>query len=87
MIIVATGWKEYGRTGYLGYNSSNVITQMRVERLLAPNGPLVGHVKDLQTEPVPRILFINVLVHVILIVILGVPGNMLFNFIEKRKTH
>jgi len=44
-IIVATGWDEYEpETGYLGYNVyPNVITQLKLERLLAPNGPTVGH--------------------------------------------
>jgi len=62
VIIVATGWKEYEpETGYLGYNKfENVITQMKLERLLAPNGPLVGHVKRPSDGTRPkRILFIQ----------------------------
>jgi len=44
-IIVATGWDEFEPpTGYLGYNIyPNVITQLKLERMLAPNGPTVGH--------------------------------------------
>ena len=45
VIIVATGWSEYEPpTGHLGYNKyENVITQLKLERALAPNGPLIGH--------------------------------------------
>jgi len=44
-IIVATGWDEYEPPkGYLGYDVyPNVITQMKLERMLAPNGPTEGH--------------------------------------------
>ena len=44
-IIVATGWDEYEpETGYLGYNVyPNVITQLKLERILSPNGPTFGH--------------------------------------------
>ncbi|MHA1744457.1 MAG: 4Fe-4S binding protein [Promethearchaeota archaeon] len=44
-IIVATGWDEYiPETGYLGFNQfENVITELSLERMLAPNGPTVGN--------------------------------------------
>ncbi len=61
-IIVATGWDEYEpETGYLGYNVyPNVITQMKLERLLAPNGPTIGHLTRPSDGKTPkRILFIQ----------------------------
>jgi heterodisulfide reductase subunit A len=61
-IIVATGWDEYEPdTGYLGYNLyPNVITQMKLERILAPNGPTVGHLARPSDGMRPkRILFIQ----------------------------
>ncbi|MHA1373574.1 MAG: 4Fe-4S binding protein [Promethearchaeota archaeon] len=61
-IIVATGWDEYEpETGYLGYNVyPNVITQMKLERLLAPNGPTLGHFARPSDGKTPkRILFIQ----------------------------
>jgi heterodisulfide reductase subunit A len=61
-IIVATGWDEYEpETGYLGYNEyPNVITQMKLERMLAPNGPTVGHlVRPSDGKHPKNILFIQ----------------------------
>lgn len=61
-IIVATGWDEYEpETGYLGYNEiPNVITQLELERLLAPNGPTLGHLVRPSDGKRPRkILFIQ----------------------------
>ena len=61
-IVVATGWDEYEpETGYLGYNVyPNVITQLKLERILAPNGPTIGHLKRPSDGKRPtRILFIN----------------------------
>lgn len=61
-IIVATGWDEYEpETGYLGYNIyPNVITQMKLERILAPNGPTIGHLARPSDGKRPRkILFIQ----------------------------
>jgi len=61
-IIVATGWDEYiPKTGYLGYNVyPNVITQMKLERILAPNGPTVGHlVRPSDGKKPERVLFIQ----------------------------
>lgn len=61
-IIIATGWDEYEPpTGYLGYGLyPNVITQMQLERILAPNGPTVGHlVRPSDGKRPKRILFIQ----------------------------
>ena len=42
---LATGWDEFTpKIGYLGYGIyENVITQLNIERILASNGPVVGH--------------------------------------------
>ncbi len=61
-IIVATGWDEFEPpTGYLGYNLySNVITQLKLERMLAPNGPTFGHlIRPSDGKEPKRILFIQ----------------------------
>ena len=61
-IVVATGWDEYiPEKGYLGYGIyPNVITQMQLERILAPNGPTVGHlVRPSDGKRPKRILFIQ----------------------------
>ncbi len=61
-IIVATGWDEYiPETGYLGYNIyPNVITELQLERILAPNGPTIGHlVRPSDGKRPKRILFIQ----------------------------
>lgn len=61
-IVVATGWDEYEpETGYLGYNVyPNVITQLKLERILAPNGPTVGHLARPSDGKQPKkILFIQ----------------------------
>ena len=61
-IIVATGWDEFTpKIGYLGYGIyENVITQLTFERILAPNGPVVGHlVRPSDHQPPKSILFIN----------------------------
>ncbi|MFX1395562.1 MAG: 4Fe-4S binding protein [Promethearchaeota archaeon] len=61
-IVVATGWDEYiPEDGYLGYGVyPNVITQMQLERILAPNGPTVGHlVRPSDGKRPKRILFIQ----------------------------
>jgi heterodisulfide reductase subunit A2 len=61
-IIVATGWDEYKpEVGYLGYKVyDNVLTQLTFERMLAPNGPVVGHiVKPSDGQPPKSILFVN----------------------------
>ncbi|MFX0100315.1 MAG: 4Fe-4S binding protein [Candidatus Hodarchaeota archaeon] len=44
VIIVAVGYEEYAPDGLLGFGVyPNVITQGRLERILAPNGPTMGH--------------------------------------------
>jgi len=61
-IIIATGWDEYEpETGYLGYNVyPNVITQLKLERILAPNGPTVGHlVRPSDGKKPKNVLFIQ----------------------------
>ena len=61
-IIVATGWDEFEPpTGYLGYNKyPNVITQLKLERMLAPNGPTIGHlVRPSDGKEPEKILFIQ----------------------------
>jgi heterodisulfide reductase subunit A len=61
-IIVASGWDEYvPEIGYLGYGIyENVITQLQFERILAPNGPVVGHLCRPSDHETPKsILFIN----------------------------
>lgn len=59
-IIVATGWDLYQGNDY-GYGVyENVITQIQLERILAPNGPTYGHLKRPSDRKRPkRILFIN----------------------------
>jgi len=59
-IIVATGWDLYQGDDY-GYGTyENVITQIQLERILAPNGPTFGHLKRPSDRKRPKkILFIN----------------------------
>ncbi len=59
-IIVATGWDLYQGDDY-GYGTyDNVITQIQLERILAPNGPTFGHLKRPSDRTRPkRVLFIN----------------------------
>jgi heterodisulfide reductase subunit A len=59
-IIIATGWDLYEEEDY-GYGTyDNVITQIQLERILAPNGPTFGHLKRPSDRERPkRILFIN----------------------------
>ncbi len=61
-IIVATGWDEYEPPkGYLGYGIyPNVITELTLERILAPNGPTIGHlVRPSDGKRPKKILFIQ----------------------------
>ncbi len=59
-IVVATGLevhkgKEYGRGTY-----RNIITQLELERILAPNGPTKGHlVRPSDAKRPKKILFVN----------------------------
>ena len=59
-IIVATGWDLYKGDDY-GYGTyENVINQIELERILAPNGPTLGHLKRPSDGKRPsKILFIN----------------------------
>ncbi|MHA1733653.1 MAG: 4Fe-4S binding protein [Promethearchaeota archaeon] len=61
-IIVATGWDEYkpevGEYGYGVYE--NVVTQGEFERILAPNGPYLGHFKRPSDGKTPKsMLFVQ----------------------------
>lgn len=60
-IIVATGWDEFREEGYCGYGKfSNVITQLELERILAPNGPTFGHlIRPSDGKHPHRILFVQ----------------------------
>lgn len=60
-IIVATGWDEFRQEGYLGYGKyPNVITQLELERILAPNGPTYGNIVRPSDGKHPhKILFIQ----------------------------
>jgi len=59
-IIVATGWDLYEGPDY-GYGIyDNVINQIELERILAPNGPTYGHLKRPSDGKRPtKVLFIN----------------------------
>ena len=59
-IIVATGWDLYKGDDY-GYGIyENVINQIELERILAPNGPTLGHlVRPSDTKRPSKVLFIN----------------------------
>ena len=59
-IIVATGWDLYKGDDY-GYGVyDNVINQIELERILAPNGPTYGHLKRPSDGKRPtKVLFIN----------------------------
>lgn len=61
-IIVATGWDEYKpKLGEYGYGVfENVVTQGEFERLLAPNGPYLGHFKRPSDNKMPdSVLFVQ----------------------------
>jgi len=60
-MIIATGWDIYEPYGEYGYGEfENVITQVQLERILAPNGPLEGHVHRISDEKTPKeIIFIQ----------------------------
>ncbi len=60
-IIIATGWDIYEPFGEYGYGEfENVITQAQLERILAPNGPLEGHVHRISDDKKPKeIVFIQ----------------------------
>ncbi len=60
-IIIATGWDIYEPFGEYGYGKfENVIQQAQLERILAPNGPLEGHVHRISDVRKPKeIVFIQ----------------------------
>ncbi len=60
-IIIATGWDIHEPYGEYGYGEiENVITQAQLERMLAPNGPLEGHVRRISDDKKPKeIVFIQ----------------------------
>ena len=54
-IIIASGWDIYEPFGEYGYGTiENVITQSQLERMLAPNGPLEGHVHRISDDKKPN---------------------------------
>ncbi len=59
--IIASGWDIYEPFGEYGYGEfENVITQPQLERMLAPNGPLEGHVHRISDDKKPKeIVFIQ----------------------------
>ncbi len=53
-IIIATGWDLY-KTRKFGYGKfSNVIDQLQLERILAPNGPTFGHLVRPSDHKTPK---------------------------------
>ncbi len=55
VIIVAIGYEQYIPEGLYGYGKyPDVITQLTLERLLAPNGPTGGHLVKLSTGEKPK---------------------------------
>ena len=60
-VIIATGWDILEPFGEYGYGEfDNVITQVQLERMLAPNGPLEGHMRRLSDMKKPKeIVFIQ----------------------------
>jgi len=60
-IIIATGWDIYEPDGEYGYGEfENVINQAQLERMLAPNGPLGGHLHRISDGKEPEeIVFIQ----------------------------
>jgi heterodisulfide reductase subunit A len=60
-IIIATGWDIYEPFGEYGYGEfENVITQSQLERILAPNGPLEGHVHRMSdNKKLKEVVFIQ----------------------------
>jgi quinone-modifying oxidoreductase subunit QmoA len=61
-IIWATGWKPYdaSKIDNLGFQYQNVITNMMMERLAAPNGPTGGRVaRPSDNKDISRIAFVQ----------------------------
>ncbi len=54
-IIVTTGFKIFDPTGHYGYGKfENVITQLELERLIAPNGPTYGEMRRISDDKHPK---------------------------------
>ena len=54
-IIVTTGFKPFDPTGQYGYGKyANVITQLELERLIAPNGPTYGELQRISDDKHPK---------------------------------
>ncbi len=61
-IIVATGWKPYDATqlDLLGFQYPNVISNVMMERLTAPNGPTKGKLlRPSDGKPAKRVAFVQ----------------------------
>jgi heterodisulfide reductase subunit A len=60
-VIIATGFETFDPTGILGYGKyKNVITQLELERMLAPNGPTIGElVRPSDKKHPKRVLMIQ----------------------------
>ena len=61
-IIVATGWKPYdaSRLDLLGFQHPNVISNVMMERLAAPNGPTRGRIlRPSDGQPAKRVAFVQ----------------------------
>lgn len=59
-IVVATGWDLYDPPEYGFGTYKNVINQLQLERILAPNGPFGGHVRRITDDKeLKEILFIQ----------------------------
>ncbi len=61
-VIFATGWKPYdaSKIDNLGFEYQNVITNMMMERLAAPNGPTRGKVlRPSDNKKISRIAFVQ----------------------------
>lgn len=57
-IIIATGFQTYNPINQFGYGKfDNIITQIELERLLAPNGPTLGEVIRPSDKKIPQKIF------------------------------
>ena len=54
-MIITTGFKTFDPTGQFGYGKfANVITQLELERLIAPNGPTFGELRRISDDKHPK---------------------------------
>ena len=57
-IVIASGFQTHNPTNQYGYGQfENVITQIELERLLAPNGPTVGKIIRPSDHKIPQKIF------------------------------